>query len=97
MAAKAEQRHDASTMAFAATHMDDSQVGMRLGKKAIALNPSLAWIEYFIIKSDWRLDTTKKTFGLEVQEVIAADPDNAVAYLLLAEWLRRTDPSLATR
>jgi len=97
MAAEAERDGDARTMAFVAMNSEDTERGMQLGKTAIAMNPSLAWIKYFIIKSDWRLDTTKKTFGPEVHEVIAADPDNALGYLLLAGWLRRTDPSLATR
>ncbi len=97
MAAKAQQRGDASTMAFVAMNLEDSERGMQLGEKAIALNPSLVWIKYFIIKRDWRTDTRRATFGQEVHEVIAADPDNALGYMLLASWLRRTDPSLATR
>ncbi len=97
MAAKAEQRGDASTMAFVAMNLEDSERGMQLGEKAIALNPSLVWIKYFIIKRDWRTDTRRATFGQEVHEVIAADPDNALGYMLLASWLRRTDPSLAAR
>lgn len=97
MAAKAEQRGDARTMAFVAMKLEDSERGMQLEKKAIAMNPSLAWIKYFIIKSGWRLDTNKTTFGPEVHEVIAADPDNALGYLLLAGWVRRTDSKLTTR
>ena len=97
LAAKAEQRSDASAMAFVAMRMEDSTQGMQLGEKAIALNPSLAWIKYFVIRSDWRLDTTKTTFGPGVHDVIAADPDNALGYILLADWVRRKDDSLATR
>lgn len=96
MANKAEQRGDASTMAFVAMRLNDSGQAMRLGKKAIAMDPSLTWIEYFIIKNNWSPDTRRTTFGPEVHEVIAADMDNALGYLLLASWLRRTDGSLST-
>lgn len=97
IASKAEQRGDASTMAFVAMRLNDSRQAMQLGTKAIALDPSLTWIEYFVIKNNWSQDTRRTTFGPEVHEVIAADRDNALGYLLLASWLRRTDPSLETR
>jgi hypothetical protein len=97
MGAKAEQRGDASAMAFVAMKLEDPEQGMRLGKKAIAMNPSLAWIKYFIIYDRWRTDRPRDIFGPEVHEVIAADPDNALGYVLLASWLRRTDQSLSTR
>jgi len=96
MAAKAEQRGDASAMAFVAMKLEGPEEGMRLGKKAIAMNPSLAWIKYFIIYDRWRTDRPRDMFGPEVHEVIAADPDNALGYVLLASWLRRTDQSLST-
>lgn len=96
MAAKAQQRGDAAAMAFVAMKLEDPEEGMRLGKKAIALNPSLAWIKYFIIYDRWRTNNPRDTFGPEVHEVIAADPDNALGYVLLASWLRRTDQSLST-
>jgi hypothetical protein len=97
MGAKGEQRGDTSTMAFVAVHLEDSEQAMRLGKKAIAMNPSLAWIEYFIIKKNWRTKTSRAAFEPKVHEVVAADPDNALGYLLLAEWLRRSDNKLAAR
>jgi hypothetical protein len=96
MASKAEQHGDALTMAFVAMRLNDSRQAMLLGKKAIAMDPSLAWIEYFVIKNNWSQDTRRTTFGPEVHEVIAADPDNALGYLLLASWLRRTDEALST-
>jgi hypothetical protein len=96
MAIKAERRHDASTMAFVAMRLNESSQAMQLGKKAIAMDPSLTWIEYFVIKNSWSQDARRTTFGPEVHEVIAADPDNALGYLLLASWLRRTDESLST-
>jgi hypothetical protein len=96
MSAKAEQRGDAAAMAFVAMQLEDSEQGMRLGKKAIAMNPSLAWIKYFIIYNSRRANKPRDMFGPELHEVIAADPDNALGYVLLASWLRRTDQSLST-
>lgn len=97
MAAKAEQRGDASAAAFAAMRLEDAQQGMQLGKRAIAMKPSLAWIEYFILMNNFLSRSPHTTFEPEIHEVIAGDPDNALGYLLLARSVRLTDDKLTTR
>jgi hypothetical protein len=94
LAKVAEQQGDASTMAFVAMHLGNAPAAMPMAKRAIALNPSLSWIEYPIIERTWTPSNYLATFDRETAEAVAADPGNALAYLLRAERIRREDDCL---
>jgi hypothetical protein len=87
LAARAEKEKDASTLAFVALSTGDPKRAEALTEQSVALNPQLVWI-YGSKNHSWpNFDSPRAEWLAQLQ---AADPDNAVAYLLAADAL---DPS----
>jgi hypothetical protein len=77
----AERGHDPRTLAFLAMRSRDEQTSRRLADQAIALDPSLTWI-----LSEVPFSTSPARF----EQLERWDPDNAVPYLLHADYLERS-------
>lgn len=81
LAARAEKEKDASTLAFVALSIGDPKRAEALTERAVALDPQLVWI-YGSKNHSWpNFDSPKADWLARLQ---AADPDNAVPYLLEA-------------
>jgi hypothetical protein len=74
----AEKENDAQTLAFLAMQSQDEQTSTRLAHQAIALDPSLTWI---------LVDLPFRTLSSHLEQLQRWDPDNAVPYLLRADFL----------
>jgi hypothetical protein len=84
LAVRAEKERDASTLAFVALSTGDPKRAEALTEQAVALDPQLVWI-YGSKNRSWpNFDSPKAEWLAQLQ---AADPDNAVAYLLAADAL----------
>jgi hypothetical protein len=84
LAARAKKEKDASTLAFVALGTRDPKRAEALTEQAVALDPQLVWI-YGSKNHSWpNFDSPKAEWLAQLQ---AADPDNAVAYLLPADAL----------
>jgi len=81
LAARAEREKDASTLAFVALRSGDSKRAEDLTERAIALDPRFIWV-YGSKNRSWRNSEPPKAQWLA--RLQAADPDNAVPYLLEA-------------
>jgi tetratricopeptide (TPR) repeat protein len=78
---RAEREKDASTLAFVALRSGDSKRAEDLTERAIALDPQLIWV-YGSRSRSWPNSEPPKAQWLA--RLQAADPDNAVPYLLEA-------------
>jgi hypothetical protein len=86
LADRAEKKKDASTLAFVALSTGDPKRAEALTERAVALDPQLVWV-YGSTNHRPDYDPPQKDWLARLQ---AADPDNAVPYLLEAYAL---DPS----
>jgi hypothetical protein len=77
---KAEQEHDAQTLAFLAMRSHD-EAGLRLADQAIALDPGLTWI-------------LAELGYARVSQLQRWDPDNAVPYLRQADAIEDSAQSI---
>jgi len=85
LAARAEKDKDAGTLAFVALSTNDPKRAAVLTERAVALDPQLVWVygsrdhrpTYYPPRAEW------------LARLQAADPDNAVPYLLEAYALAR--------
>jgi hypothetical protein len=86
LAARAEKEKDASTLAFVALSTGDPKRAEVLTERAVVLDPQLVWI-YGSKDHSWpNFESPKAEWLTRLQ---AADPDNAVPYLLEAHALDR--------
>jgi hypothetical protein len=81
LAARAEKEKDASTLAFVALSTGDPKRGEELTERAVALDPKFIWV-YGAKNRSWPDSEPPKAEWLA--RLQAADPDNAVPYLLAA-------------
>jgi hypothetical protein len=86
LADRAEKEKDASTLAFVALSTRDPKLAKALTERAVALDPQLVWV-YGSRNHQPDYDPPQEEWLARLQ---AADPDNAVPYLLEAYAL---DPS----
>ena len=85
IAARAEKENDARTMAFVALSLRDEKSKEQLSERAVALDSQLFWI--------YAAQRYARAYGSQpspakpawIAKVQAADPDNAVPYLLAAD------------
>jgi hypothetical protein len=81
LVARAEKEKDANTIAFVALSIGDPKRAEALTERAVALDPKLIWI-YGSKDHSWpKFESPKAEWLTQLQ---AADPDNAVPYLLEA-------------
>jgi tetratricopeptide (TPR) repeat protein len=81
LAARAEKANDASTLAFVALRTEDPKRAEALTERAVAIDPQLFWV-YGSKNHSWpNFEPPKAEWLARLQ---AADPDNAVPYLLEA-------------
>lgn len=81
-----QQKRDPQLLAFASLLYTDEQKRLALAEAAIQADPSLAWTDYQNAVLPWN-DTTRH-HGLSahrIDRMLAADPGNAILYLLRAE------------
>jgi len=84
LAARAEKEKDPSTLALVALSTGDPKRAEELTERAVALDPQLVWI-YGSKNHSWpNFDSPKAEWLARLQ---AADPDDAVPYLLAADAL----------
>jgi hypothetical protein len=84
LAARAEKEKDARTLAFVALATPESDRGMRLADKAVALDPTLAWIyasRYYRVDDDAPLPLHSEWLA----RLQASDPNNAFIALTAAD------------
>ena len=88
LAAHAEKEKDANTLAFVALSTGDTKRAEELTERAVALDPQLVWI-YGSKNHSWpSFEPPKAEWLARLQ---AADPDNAVPYLLEAYQVAGAD------
>jgi hypothetical protein len=81
LAARAEKANDANTLAFVALSTEDPKRAEALTERAVAIDPQLIWV-YGSKSHSWlNFEPPKAEWLARLQ---AADPDNAVPYLLEA-------------
>jgi hypothetical protein len=83
LAARAEKDNDAGALGFVALNTADSGQAATLTERAVALDPNLIWV-YGVINHYAKDNPRRTDWQSRLQ---AADPGNAVAYLLLADAL----------
>jgi hypothetical protein len=83
LAARAEKEKDASTLAFVALSTTDQKRAVGLVEHAVALDPGLIWL-YSASSHRPNYAPPREEWLVRLQ---AADPDNAVPYLLAADTL----------
>jgi tetratricopeptide (TPR) repeat protein len=83
LAARAEREKDASTLAFVALSTSDPKRAAALTERAVALDPQLVWA--YGSRDHWPTHDPPRAEWLA--RLQAADPDNAVPYLLEADAL----------
>jgi hypothetical protein len=87
IAGRAQQTNDARMMAFAALSIRNNEQSRELSRRAVALDPQLVWI--YAAGGRFRGESEQANWLTEVE---AADPDNAVPYLMAADAVARSSP-----
>lgn len=94
--ASAEQRGDGEALAFTAMHIDaDRETVFRLAEQAVARDPKLTWVLWHIYdryRRDLKEPAVAKRYEEWARKLQAADPENALPYLMEGEMLRERDP-----
>src|SRR5215831_2994108 len=75
---RAEQEHDAQTLAFLAMRSNDAVTSLRLADQAVALDPGLTWIFAGLLFP---------AASQRVEQLEHWDPENAVPYLRHADFI----------
>jgi hypothetical protein len=81
LAARAEKQKDARTLAFVALNLPDRERAIILADRAVALDPTLAWIYASRVDSRNFSQLTKE----RVARLLTSDPNNAFAQLIAVQ------------
>ncbi len=86
------EKPDARTLAFAALHAPGVKEALDWGSRAVAMDPSLTWINFSIAGRAIDSKPIPPEAPALISELEKWDPENAVPYLLEAEEINKVKP-----